>query len=430
VSTAIAYGSLILTVALVLTRPRLGAHRRVTPAMASAAGAALLFATGIVGVGDFARSAHDLWRPALAVASIMISTSLAHRTGIFDRLVRRVEKGSRGGVSRPFSYVFLIGATTAALLNNDAAILLLTPMIVPMIARLYPRRQYLVVPFAFAVFMSAGVAPLSTSNPMNLVVAERAGIGFNAYAVRMIPVAAAASIASFLAISRVYRKELDDLVPATGTERGSFAELEPAAKWVLGVLVATLLAYPLLSAADGPVWIVAVIGAGITSLLCLRARIARVRDIAGAVAYDVLVFVFFMFVIGAGLRKAGIIESIAGLYELAPAGSQLRLLVVGLVSALGSALLNNHSMSVLNLMSLESVGGDARSMVLAALVGGDLGPRFLPIGSLAGLLWIDSLQREGVEITLREFARVGVLVTLPALAASLATLAAVSLLPW
>lgn len=33
---------------------------------------------------------------------------------------------------------FAIGAVTAALLNNDAAILLLTPLMVPMIARLYP----------------------------------------------------------------------------------------------------------------------------------------------------------------------------------------------------------------------------------------------------------------------------------------------------
>src|SRR5262249_7140812 len=165
--TAIAYGSLFMTVVLVLTRPRLGSRLRVTPAMASALGAAVLLVFHIVRVNDFVHSARDLWRPFLTVASIMISTVLAHRTGVFDRLARRVEKATRQGVSRPFTLAFLIGAITAALLNNDAAILLLTPMIVPMVGRLFPRRQYLRAPFAFAVFTSAGIAPLATSNPMN-----------------------------------------------------------------------------------------------------------------------------------------------------------------------------------------------------------------------------------------------------------------------
>ena len=99
-------------------------------------------------------------------------------------------------------------------------------------------------------------------------------------------------------------------------------------------------------------------------------------------------------------------------------------------SALGSAVLNNHPMAVLNVMALKSLGGDVRPEVLAALVGGDLGPRFLPIGSLAGLLWLDALRREGVEVRVREFVRVGALVTIPALAAALAALVAVSFLPW
>jgi arsenical pump membrane protein len=326
--------------------------------------------------------------------------------------------------------VFIIGALTAALLNNDAAILLLTPLIVPMIARLYPKRQYLVTPFAFAVFMAAGIAPLATSNPMNLVVAERAGISFNQYAARMLPVAVVAAVASFLAIRWAYRKELDDPIPARGVERGSFAELEPAALWVLGMLAATLVAYPILSALDGPVWIVAVVGACLMALVCIRARIASVWDIFQSVAWDVVMFVYFMFVVGSGLRKMGAIESLASLYRLSDPESPLRLVIIGIVSALGSAVLNNHPMAVLNVMSLESIGGDIRSAVLAALVGGDLGPRFLPIGSLAGLLWMDALHREGIEVSVREFARMGALVTVPALAASLAALMLVTRLPW
>jgi len=60
--------------------------------------------------------------------------------------------------------------------------------------------------------------------------------------------------------------------------------------------------------------------------------------------------------------------------------------------------------------------------LLAALVGGDIGPRLLPIGSLAGLLWMSLLRRDGVEIRIGTFVRLGTLVLLPTLALSLVML--------
>ena len=64
-----------------------------------------------------------------------------------------------------------------------------------------------------------------------------------------------------------------------------------------------------------------------------------------------------------------------------------------------------------------------RSLPLqAVLVGGDIGPRLLPVGSLAGLLWIDLLRRSGVDVGVGPFLRLGTLVVLPTLAASLAML--------
>ncbi len=94
---------------------------------------------------------------------------------------------------------------------------------------------------------------------------------------------------------------------------------------------------------------------------------------------------------------------------------------VGVTSAVGSALLNIHPMSYLNMLALESSGGGDAG-VFAALIGGDLGPRLLPMGSLAGLLWLEMLRRQGVRISLRQFAFNGALVTVPTIAASLAIL--------
>jgi arsenical pump membrane protein len=60
----------------------------------------------------------------------------------------------------------------------------------------------------------------------------------------------------------------------------------------------------------------------------------------------------------------------------------------------------------------------------AVPVGGDIGPRLLPVGSLAGLLWIDLLRRSGVELGVGLFLRLGTLVV------PRATLAASLAMPW
>src|SRR5438270_7056926 len=125
-----------------------------------------MIAFGVLGPDDVRRALRTLWRPLVTIASVMTTTTVAHRLGIFDRITRSIEVRTRGAVPRAFATVYVIGAITAAVFNNDAAILLLTPIVLPLIRRLYPKRPHLVVPFAFAVFMSAGVAPLCTSNPM------------------------------------------------------------------------------------------------------------------------------------------------------------------------------------------------------------------------------------------------------------------------
>jgi arsenical pump membrane protein len=72
------------------------------------------------------------------------------------------------------------------------------------------------------------------------------------------------------------------------------------------------------------------------------------------------------------------------------------------------------------MMALGAHGGSRP--LLAALVGGDIGPRLLPVGSLAGLLWMELLRRSGVEISIWKFIRLGTLVLIPTLTLSLVLL--------
>jgi len=76
-------------------------------------------------------------------------------------------------------------------------------------------------------------------------------------------------------------------------------------------------------------------------------------------------------------------------------------------------------MALMNALALQLRPDAGAREFLAVLVGGDLGPRLLPIGSLAGLIWLESCRRRGVVIPLRQFVGIGAATTIPALLGSL-----------
>lgn len=362
---------------------------------------------------DARRAAGTLWRPFVTLLSIMAITATAERLGLIERIAEMIEPRTRGPVRQAFRLTFVLSALVAALLSNDAAILLLTPVVITLIRTVYPKRYVkFQVPFAFAVFAAAGVAPLVISNPMNLVVAEQAGIGFNRYAMTMIPVALAGSIVAYAMLAWLFRAELADEAPALGAWPAPPPRLGSGGRVVLVVLAVVLLAYPITSALDGPLWLVAAMGAAACIATALRGGVAP-RALAGTITWSVFPFLLGVFVLAVGLERAGLVDHLAEAYR---GGAPLAR--IGIASALGSAVLNNHPMAILNILALERTGaGEAE--VLAALVGGDLGPRLLPMGSLAGLLWIAALRRHDLTVGVVTFVRIGALVTIPALTVSL-----------
>jgi arsenical pump membrane protein len=422
VDAAAAVSALAVTLGLALRRPRLRAvplllpsGLRIGPGVAAGLGVVILLLAGNLHGGDVAEALDVLWRPLVALASIMVMTGVAARVGLFGQLATLVvPRGA--GATRLFGLVFVLSFATAAVFNNDAAILVLTPVVVVLVRGLYPDTPSLLLPFAFAVFMAAGVAPFLTSNPMNTVVAGAAGIDFNAYAVRMVPVALVAAVVTFAVLRLVFATALaaapDPAPPPPG------AAWTGAQRQLLGLVLAVLVAYPAFALAGLHVFVVAAGGAAVALVLAWRHGAGRPPQVLrAAVAWEILVFLLGMFMLAEGLQNVGVVDRLRELYEWGDP------MVVGVTSAVGSALINNHSMALTNLLAIQEIAGAGEDEYLAALVGGDLGPRLLPIGSLAGLLWLALLRRLEVEVPLRRFVVVGTAVAVPSLLASLAVLA-------
>lgn len=406
-----------LTVTLAVGRPRLWSGFRVSPASAAVVGMLCLMLAGTVRPGDIATALEALWRPLATIAAIMITTAAARHVGVVDRVAQRILAPRAASIPALFRGVFVLSLATASLLSNDAAILLLTPLVLVFVGARYPSRPRLLIPFAFAVFMAAGVAPFVTSNPMNMVVASYVGLNFNQYAATMLPVAAASSVLSFMLLRRVFAVELSTPVAAVPSDDAGSVPLTRIQKQMLALLFGVTGTYPLVALFDGgAIWAVAAGGAVVAVWLAGRdGRGSPGRLLRRGVAWDVLIFLPAVFVLSVGLQNVGLVDLLAGWYQDAGVG------LIGATSAIGSAALNNHPMALINMLALEP-GPDAAPF-LAALVGGDLGPRLLPTGSLAGLLWLESCRRMGVEVSPGLFLRVGVILAAPTLVLALALLA-------
>ncbi len=411
----IAGSALALTVTLAVGRPRVG-PRQVGPATAALAGVSCLLLSGIVGRTDLQSAAADLWRPFITILSIMVTTAAAHRMGVIGGLAAAAFSRPEISIRSLFFRVFALSGATASLLNNDAAVLLLTPLVLALIQGRYPSQPHLLAPFAFGVFMAAGVAPFVVSNPMNLIVASYAGLDFNAYTAVMLPISLAGWVVAFVLLRGLFAAELNTEPDRASTPlRRAIAPLDRGQWMMLGLLIAVLGSYPIVASLNGSaIWVVSLIGAlAALGLACRYTQVRPVDVLARDVAWGILVFLPAVFVLALGLRNVGLVGLLEGVYQNAGLG------VIGAASALGSAVLNNHPMAMMNMLALGSVADVSHQEYFAALIGGDLGPRLLPMGSLAGLLWLDACRRRGVEISLALFVKVGLWLTIPTLGLSL-----------
>jgi arsenical pump membrane protein len=139
-----------------------------------------------------------------------------------------------------------------------------------------------------------------------------------------------------------------------------------------------------------------------------------------------VIFVVGMFIVANGLRSVGLTDMIgSALLSAIQVGDQLGNFVAGSVAALSSALINNHPTAGIMALAIGDLPIDEMSrkvMALSALIGGDLGPKMLPVGSLAALLWFRILRQRGVVISYWQYIKLGVPVTVVAALLSMAVL--------
>lgn len=212
-AAALAATIFLVTIVLVIARPW-----RLSEASAAALGAVGMVLTGLVSPSGAVSDVAGHWNVLLFFVGLTGAAAVAERSGLFEALAGTSARVSGGSPRRLLAAVVGVGAIVAALLSNDAAALVLTPVVYVLVARfgLAP------LPYVLACTFVADAASIAlpVSNPVNVIVSDRLGVSAASLVPVLLPAAVASVVALLGCLFVVYRRQLParaPLVPASSS---------------------------------------------------------------------------------------------------------------------------------------------------------------------------------------------------------------------
>ena len=354
----------------------------------------------------------------LFLGGMMLLSETARREGLFERVASLAVRRARGSPRRLFALVYVVGVLVTTSLSNDATAVVLTPAVIAATrkARVAP------LPYLFICAMVANAASfvLPISNPANLVLYGDHLPALGPWLQRFLGPSLAAIVATYVALRLTEGRRLAATcateVGLPAMSRGAWMAAAGLASTAVVLLVVSALDRPL-----GPP--TAIMGLVTVALVSFVAR-AWPRDIVAGVSWSVLPLVAGLFVMVEAVGSTGAIARLADAMRHAGDGSLTSAptwapWIAGGGLALVSNAINNLPAGLIAASAIQ-LGHPSQAIVDALLIGVDLGPNLSVTGSLATILWLTAIRREGEDVGFLRFLGLGVVVMIPALIAALA----------
>lgn len=356
----------------------------------------------------------------LFLVGMMLISELARKTGLFDHVAALAVRSARGSAKRLFALVYALGIAVTAFMSNDATAVVLTPAVLAATraARVKHPLPYL---YACAFIANAASFVLPISNPANLVLFAERMPPLTAWLARFALPSLVAIVMTFLVLYWTQRHALAERI-------ADDVETPPLTlqAWLttLGIVLtgAALLTASLLGRDLGwPTFI----GGALTLLVVCATQPRLARPALAEVSWGVLPLVAGLFVLVAGLSQTGLTAQLA--HWVRELSSQQGLQAVfgsataGVLVGVVSNIVNNLPAGLFAASALAA-GHASDTVTAAVLIGVDLGPNLSITGSLATLLWLTALRREGHAVSAGTFLKTGAIVMPLALLPALAVL--------
>ncbi|VVT14805.1 Arsenic transporter [Sphingomonas sp. EC-HK361] len=382
---------------------------RLPEALWAVAGALLLVILGLVSPGLASAAIGKGADVYLFLIGMMLLSETARQEGLFDWVAVHAVNAARGSTARLFALVFGVGVVVTTFLSNDATAVVLTPAVYA--AARKARADPLPMLFACALIANAASFVLPISNPANLVLYGGHMPPLGAWLASFTLPSVAAIGATFVALRLVERDRLSgvcerSIEPVALSNGGAIA---------LGGIIVTAVVLVAVSAFDIALGLpTCVAGVVTTAIVCVGGRQSPAPILRG-VSWSVLPLVAGLFVLVEALVSTGLIDTLAAALRSAAAHSvPAAAALSGTLLAFVSNLMNNLPAGLIASTTIAAAV-PPRLVTDALLIGVDLGPNLSITGSLATILWLTAIRREGLDVGFWRFLKVGAATMPPAL---------------
>jgi arsenical pump membrane protein len=400
VGTVLAVAVLALVVVTTVT------VRRGVATVIAVASAVAVVALGLTDVPVAADEIRFIAPTIAFLAAMLVVADVCARTGVFTWVGWVVEGWSHGSPNRLLRIVFMVAAVTTAVLSIDTTIVLLTPVAVITARRLGAR----ITPVSYAGNHLANTAStlFPVSNLTNLLAFSATGLSFLGFAGVMAAPWIAAIVVEYLIFRWFFA---DDLTVRSPRRNRDPATPPHTPRWVLTCLALLFVAFVVSEPLGVPLAATAAVGAAVMlAPMAFRDPTVTARHTARALNVGFLAFVAALGVIILPVREGAIGDAVS---HLIPTGSGfLAMVAVAVLAAISANVVNNLPATLL----LVPLTAHQPALVLAVVLGVNIGPNLAYFGSLANLLWRDIMRRDSPAAPRsRDYLRLGALTVPPTL---------------
>jgi arsenical pump membrane protein len=383
------------------------------------AGAALLLALQLITPQEALTGIAKGLDVYLFLAGMMLLAEIARLEGLFDWLAALAASKARGSAPRLFFFTYGVGALVTVFLSNDATAVVLTPAVAAAAKAAKADRPlpYLLT-CAFVANAASFVLPIS--NPANLVIYGRHMPSLLPWLSAYLVPSALAIVTTYVVLRWTQRKALRSKLSVDVP----MPRLTAAGQTAAAGIFVTACALIVSSAINIQLGLPTAVAGAITVFIVLIRERRAPWPLVKNISWSVLLLVAGLFVLVEALEKTGLVSAIRSVLSNAKGESWIAS-VSGAAVALASNLMNNLPVGLIAGSAVRGAEVPEQT-TRAILIGVDLGPNLSVTGSLATILWLAALRREGQAVRSAAFLKLGALIMPPAL---LLAIAAAVLLP-